>query len=123
MIRIRFLPTCPSSTQAPLTATGQPRRSAARPPRAPPPPRTSARPWSTTMPSSPTSSASPRIKHPDRRSPPRARASSSPHLTRKRWRNDLTKRDGNESDGSRGRDGHGGVLHAGGGRGGDGHAH
>ena len=28
---IRFLPTCPSSTQAPLTATGRPRRSAGGP--------------------------------------------------------------------------------------------
>jgi hypothetical protein len=42
----------------------------------------------------------PEIKDRDRRSPPGARASSSPHLTRRRWRNDHAKRDGNESDGT-----------------------
>jgi hypothetical protein len=91
----RFLPTCPSSTQAPLTTTGRPRRSARGPPRARPPPRTCGKPWSTTVPCSVTSSASPRIPDPNQ-PPPRTRASNSLNLTRKRWRNDLTKRDGNK---------------------------
>jgi hypothetical protein len=38
-----------------------------------------------------TSSASPRIKDPNRRSPPGARASSSMHLTQRKWQNDHAK--------------------------------
>ena len=82
---------------APWTATGPPRRSASGPPRARPPPRTCGKPWSTTVPCSVTSSASPRI--PDPGSAPRPsrtgeRAIDSLNLTRRRWRNDLTKRAG-----------------------------
>jgi hypothetical protein len=86
-----------------LDATGRLRRSASGPPRARPPPRTCGEPWSTIVPCSVTSSASPRIPDPNQ-PPPRARASNSLNLTRRSWRNDLTKRDGSRSpDGSRGR--------------------
>jgi hypothetical protein len=48
-------------------------------------------PWSTTVPCSVTSSASLRIPDPNQ-PPPRKRASNSPNLVRRRWRNDLTIR-------------------------------
>ena len=60
----------------------------------------------TTVPCSVTSSASPRIPDPNQPPSPRTRAINSLNLnlTRRRWRNDLTKRAGSRSpDGSRGR--------------------
>jgi hypothetical protein len=64
------------------------------------------KPWSTTVPCSVTSSASPRIPDPNQPPSPRTRAINSLNLnlTRRRWRNDFTKRAGSRSpDGSRGR--------------------